>query len=64
MVDLKNELSDTKNKMKDIDFSRTVKLKDGAKDFLEEPSWKEDLELLDRSKPIKASDSFLEKARR
>lgn len=43
----KLELSDIKNKMKDIDFSRTVRLKDGAKDFLEESSWKEDSELFD-----------------
>ncbi|MBO7582599.1 MAG: hypothetical protein J6T20_02270 [Treponema sp.] len=44
----KRELPAAKNKMKDIDFTRTVKLKDGAKDFLEDSSWKEDLELPDK----------------
>ncbi len=32
----------TKNCMKDIDFSRGVTLKAGAKDFLTDSSWKDD----------------------
>ena len=32
----------SKNKMKDIDFSRAVTLRPGAGDFLDDPSWKED----------------------
>ena len=31
-----------KNSMKDLDFSRTVSLKAGSKDFLNDMSWKED----------------------
>ena len=31
-----------KNNMKDLDFSRTVSLKAGSKDFLNDMSWKED----------------------
>lgn len=32
----------SKNKMEDSNFSRSVKLKPGAKDFLEDTSWKDD----------------------
>lgn len=42
MQDYADEHFKSKNKMKDIDFSRSVKLKAGAKDFLEDISWKED----------------------
>lgn len=42
MQDYADEHFKSKNKMKDIDFSRTVKLKAGAKDFLNDPSWKDD----------------------
>ncbi len=31
-----------KNSFKDLDFSKTVNLKKGAKDFLNDESWKED----------------------
>ena len=34
--------SKSKNKLKDLDFSRTVTLKEGAKDFLADNSWKEE----------------------
>ena len=42
MQDYADEHFKTKNKMKDIDFSRTVTLKAGAQDFLSDDSWKED----------------------
>ena len=42
MQDYADEHFKSKNKMKDIDFSRSVKLKAGAKDFLEDSSWKDD----------------------
>lgn len=42
MQDYADEHFKSKNKMKDIDFSRSVKLKTGAKDFLNDTSWKED----------------------
>ena len=32
----------SKNKLKDLDFSRTVSLKAGASDFLTDSAWKED----------------------
>ena len=34
--------SKSKNKLKDLDFSRTVTLKEGAKDFLTDKNWKEE----------------------
>ena len=34
--------SKSKNKLKDLDFSRTVTLKEGTKDFLADNSWKEE----------------------
>ena len=42
MQDYADEHFKSKNKMKDIDFSRAVALKKGAKDFLNDPGWKED----------------------
>ncbi len=42
MQDYADEHFKSKNKMKDIDFSRAVTLKAGAKDFLNDPTWKED----------------------
>ena len=42
MQDYADEHFRSKNKMKDIDFSRSVTLKKGAKDFLNDQSWKED----------------------
>ncbi len=42
MQDYADEHFRSKNKMKDIDFSRAVTLKKGAKDFLNDTSWKED----------------------
>ena len=42
MQDYADEHFRSKNKMKDIDFSRSVTLKKGAKDFLNDTSWKED----------------------
>ncbi len=42
MQDYANEHFKTKNKMKSIDFSRTVSLKADAVDFLTDNSWKED----------------------
>ena len=32
----------SKHSMNDIDYSRSVSLKAGGKDFLDDPSWKED----------------------
>lgn len=42
MQDYADEHFKTKNSMKIIDFSRTVTLKTGAKDFLTDDTWKED----------------------
>ncbi len=42
MQDYADKNFKTKNSMKDIDFSRAVTLKAGAKDFLSDDSWKED----------------------
>ena len=42
MQDYADEHFKSKNKMKDIDFSRAVTLKAGARDFLNDPSWKDD----------------------
>ena len=42
MQDYADEHFKSKNKLKDLDFSRTVSLKTGAKDFLTDTSWKED----------------------
>ena len=42
MQDYADEHFKSKNKMKDVDFSRVVTLKAGAKDFLNDPTWKED----------------------
>ncbi len=42
MQDYADEHFKSKNKMKDIDFSRAVTLKAGAKDFLNDSTWKED----------------------
>lgn len=42
MQDYADENFKTKNSMKNIDFSRSVKLKSGAKDFLNDEEWKED----------------------
>ena len=41
MQDYADEHFKSKNKLKDLDFSRTVSLKPGAKDFLTDTSWKE-----------------------
>ena len=42
MQDYADKNFKTKNSMKNIDFSRTVILKAGAKDFLNDDSWKDD----------------------
>ena len=42
MQDYADKNFKTKNSMKNIAFSRTVTLKAGAKDFLNDDSWKDD----------------------
>ena len=42
MQDYADEHFKTKHLLKDLSFSRVVKLKSGAKDFLTDASWKED----------------------
>ncbi|MBR5646572.1 MAG: hypothetical protein IKX23_08050 [Treponema sp.] len=42
MQDYADKNFKTKISMKNIDFSRTVTLKKGSKDFLSDDSWKED----------------------
>lgn len=42
MQDYAEEHFKNKKSLKDIDFSRTVSLRDGASDFLKDDSWKDD----------------------
>ena len=42
LQDYKDQPFQTKNTFASVDFSRTVSLKTGAKDFLNDPSYKED----------------------
>ena len=42
MQDYADEHFKTKKSLRDIDFSRTVSLRDGASDFLKDDSWKDD----------------------
>jgi hypothetical protein len=42
MQDYADEHFKTKKSLRNIDFSRTVSLRDGASDFLKDDSWKDD----------------------